>query len=149
LSPAHAGVQGDNRDVAEMRRRSFEEELLLCKAQDRTFLPTLPLEADTGDRICGNESLVNCPVEEMAEALDIPVHGAFGDGLRPVAFGAVLADHSLRDADDLLVCEMRQQDLEPVPVPFLCPAAFEEPGGEFSKEHVGLEFGALGVFEAQ
>src|SRR5262249_51392580 len=111
LSPAHAGIQGNNRDVAEMRRSGFEEEFLLGEAQDRPFLPTLPFEADTGDRICGNESLVNCPVEEMAEALDIPVHGRFGDGLRPVALHAVLSDPGLRDADDLLVREMGQQDL--------------------------------------
>src|ERR1044071_661286 len=149
LSPAHAGIESNNSDVAEMRRGSFEEELLFGKAQYRTLLPTLPLEADTCNRICGDEAFVHSPIEKMAEAFDISVHGCFRDGLCPVALHAVLPDHALRDADDLLVCKMRQEDLEPVTVPFLCAAAFQEPGGEFRKQHVGLELGALRVFEAQ
>ena len=98
LATAHAGVQRDNCDVPQMRRRSFKQEFLFGVTEDRTFLPPLAFHADACNRIRRDESFIDRPIEQMAEAFDVAVHGGFRDDFLSVAFGAVLPDDSLRDS---------------------------------------------------
>jgi hypothetical protein len=98
LATAHAGIQSNDRDLPEMRRGGSEQQCFLVEAQHWLLFPPLAFQANPCDRVRCNESLVDRPIEQMAEALDIAVHCRFGYRFLPVPFSAVLPDSSLGDS---------------------------------------------------
>src|SRR5205807_7891109 len=78
LAPAHAGVEGNHRDVPKMRRRGRQEQRFLRETEYRFLLAALPFQPDAGDGVRGKYPLIDRPVEEMPEALDVAVHRGFG-----------------------------------------------------------------------
>src|SRR5437764_15381025 len=79
----------------------------------------------------------------MPETLDVAVHRGFGELLFRMPFLPVLPDEALRDPADFEVAEIRQEHLEPLPVPGLGIRFAKESAREVGKAHGGLEVGEL------
>ena len=149
FSAAHAGVEGNDYDVPQVRRRGRQKPRLFLGTEDRLLLPPLTFQANPGNRVRCENPFVHRPVQEMAQALDIAVHRGFGERLRPVALGPVLPDCRFIDFADGESGKIRQKQFQAVPVPLLGRAVTQEAGGEFGKAHGGVQFGKLRRLEAQ
>jgi hypothetical protein len=110
LAPAHAGVEGKDGDGPEMGRCGREELRFLGEAEHRFLLAALPFEPDARNGVCGKNALVHSPIEQVAQALDVAVHGCFGELLFRVPLLAVAPDETFGDPADLDGCEKRQKD---------------------------------------
>lgn len=98
LAAAHAGIQGNDRDLPQVWRGGSKQECFLVEAQHWLLFPPLAFQANPCDWVRCNESLVHGPIKQMAKALDVPVHCGFRNGFLPVPFSAVLPDRALRDS---------------------------------------------------
>lgn len=139
----HAGIERRYDDRAEVGSGGSEQSVFVRAAEDRARLAPLGNKAKPRERIRGEEPLVLRPVEDVAQGLEVAVHGRVGDGLRRVTPPSVVGDDRFVNPPDLNSAPVGKQDLQAVEVPGARPAFGEKPGGEFPEGHLGLGFDDL------
>ena len=136
FSPAHPGVEGRDRDLAEMRRSRIEEFRFFGEAQDRPWFAPRLREPHAGDGVCVKEAFVHRPIKEMAKDLDVAVQGGLGKLLLFMPCGAELPDRRLGDCADRPLAEMRQEHLEAVEMVRARRTVGEEPRRKARERHI-------------
>src|SRR5258708_28660536 len=106
FSSAHTGVAGPNNDTLEVRCRSADDLLFIPHAHYRPLFPAGSFQPEPGKRICGKNSLVHCPIKDVAQALNIPVDGCLRELPLAMAVSPVLPDQALVDLPNLLLCKV-------------------------------------------
>lgn len=108
LPPPHAGIERCHNDLLQMRCRRGKDLPFLGETEDWSRLAPRPREPDTHQRICGKETFVNRPVEEVAKRFDIAVESGFGQRrFLPPPRSPIFPDRRLRDGPDGPLAEIR------------------------------------------
>lgn len=148
LAPAHAGIESENRDFQQMGSCGRKELDFFREAEHRLLLAAFPFEPYARDGVRRENTLINRPIEQMAQALDVAVYRGFSKLLFGMPLFAVAPDQAFCNPADFRCGKERQEHFEPVAMPLLRRCLIEEPASEFRKEHLGFEVGELRRFEA-